>query len=141
MKLTEWRKKQVEELELPSGLTATVRRVRLVDLAARGSVPTPLAGAVSEMLRGKKFDAASVADYAEYGKLVDLVVSAAVIAPPVAPTSDDEHLGLDELTLEDKTAIFNWAHSEGDRLDGFRAEPERDAVAGAVGGEVSHAPQ
>lgn len=130
MKLDEWRKDRTVTFDVPSGLTVTVRRANLVDLASLGRVPTPLANMVNEWIAGKSVTVTTVDDFKAYGDVVDLVVKAVMVEPLVADAGagDEGHIGLDELTLDDRTAIFNAANKESIRLEPFRAEP-----LGAVG--------
>ena len=131
MKLQEWREKQNRAVELPSGLTVTVRPVALAELAARGKIPTPMVSLVNEMLAGTmQTTIATVEDFERYGGLVDLVVLASVVDPPIAEHGDETHLGVDELSIEDKSVIFNLLHGESAALQPFRGEP--DGVVGVA---------
>lgn len=135
MKLQEWREKQNRVVELPSGLTVTVRPVALAELAARGKIPTPMVSLVNEMLAGTmQTTIATVQDFEQYGGLVDLVAMASVVDPPIAEHGDETHLGVDELNINDKTVIFNLLHGESAALQPFRGE-SAVAVGAALPGD------
>ena len=134
MKLNEWRRGREFERELPSGLTVTLRRVTLVDLASRGEIPTPLVGMVDEMIGGDGLNVVKVEDFQRFGEAINLVVLAAVKAPAIALVADDEHLGLDELPFDDRVFIFNEMHGPSEQLRPFRSE-QIGAVAVGAGGE------
>lgn len=123
MKLAEWRAKRDhgEEFETPSGLIVSLRRVSLFDLAERGAIPAPLAGLVQGTLDGKgaRLD---LAQFPEYAELINLVVAATVVDPPIALEGDDEHLAVAELPMADRLAIFNWANGVAVALQPFRRE-------------------
>lgn len=132
--LRAWRLSREAELELPSGLTVRVRRVSLQDLAAGGMIPAPLVDVVQRLIddtRSGQMIQPNVKQLAELGPILNVVARAAVIEPALADTPDDEHLGLSELTIEDKADIFRWANSPARALEPFRGEP---------GGSVAAAP-
>ena len=122
--LQAWRERQQagEAMILPSGLVVTVQRVSLLALATQGKIPQTLVGAVQEVLGSKAGQGMAVKEYPQFAKVLDLVVRVCVSAPPLADFGDDEHLGLDELPIEDKLAIFSWANAPAEGLRPFRAE-------------------
>jgi hypothetical protein len=136
MNLNEWRSKQRREEVLPSGLTVTLRKITLVDLAAQGSIPTPLIASVNAVISSETFNVATVEDYQKYGAVVDLLVKASVVCPLLADHGDEEHLGLDELSLDDKLFIFNIPHKPSEALAPFRPQPEGVVDSGSDGGAV-----
>lgn len=111
MDLKEWRKQQEqgEEFVTPSGLTVVLRRVSLLDLAEQGDIPAPLVAMTNKVLDTKTHQL-GVADIPEYAETINHVVKAAVIHPPVADEGDDTHVGVKELPLKDRLAIFNWVN-------------------------------
>lgn len=119
-RLSRWRAQRQATLPLPSGLSVRVRKIELLDLVGTGKIPAPM---LSEFQRA----AEPGADVAQVGmeKLLDVlpmineVVLAAVVDPPVAKEADEEHLGLEELPLNDKLTIFNWTQEEAVALAGF----------------------
>ena len=136
MNLKEWRDQQRTVIELPSGLTVTLRKMSLPDLASRGKIPTPLVARVNEVIGGKPFSVATVEDFVNYGEVIDLVVRACVESPPLANDGqgDDEHLSLDEMALDDRVMIFNTMHKPSEALGPFRGKPAGD-VDTALAGE------
>ncbi len=119
--LRAWREKRRmgERYELPSGLVVQVRRVSLLDLAERGQIPAPLVGMVNKLLSPTS-EALTVKNAPEFAEAINLVVKASVVDPPVADVPDDEHLGVTELPIGDRLALFNWANSSAERLRPFR---------------------
>jgi hypothetical protein len=141
MNLKEWRALQRQDVTLPSGLEVTLRRITLVDLAAQGSIPAPLIASVNQVISSQTFSVATVEDYQKYGAVVDLLVKASIVNPPLAEhgddrVADDEHLGLDELSLDDKLFIFNIPHKPSEEIAPFRPQPERVVDAGPDGGAI-----
>jgi hypothetical protein len=122
--LLEWRarKTQGEQMVLPSGLPVTVRRVSLMNLATQSKIPQTLVNTVQQILdSGAKGSVAiNVKELPMFGKVLDMVVKACLLAPALADFSDDDHLGLDELDTEDKLAIFSWANAPAEGLRPFR---------------------
>ena len=129
MNLSEWRERQAtgEAFELPSGLLVRLRRVGMLDLAARGKVPAPLVAMVEGLLQ--RDAALTLAEFGEYGQVVDLIVAAALIDPPVAEEADKTHLAVSELPMADRLAVFNWCNAPAVRLRPFRSEPEAAVAA------------
>lgn len=129
--LDAWRARRTATLTIADGLIVTLRRVNLVDLAARGRIPTPLLPQVEAIIRAAETSGAieiSLASFAEYGAAIDLVVLAAVISPPVAEEPSETHLGLSEIPMLDKIRIFTWAQQEAAQLATF-PEPARGGTA------------
>ena len=121
--LQAWRERQQagEAMILPSGLVVTVRPVSLLALATQGKIPQTLVAPVQQVMESKAGSLA-VKDYPQFGKVLDLVVRVCITAPPLADFGDDAHLGLDELAIEDKLAIFSWANAPAEGLRPFRGE-------------------
>jgi hypothetical protein len=122
MELSAWRKRRQEgeEFTTPSGLVVTLRRVSLLDLAERGEIPAPLASMVNKIL-DTKVHKLTVEEIPEYNKSINLLVKAAVISPPVADEPDETHVGIEELPMKDRLAIYNWCQI-GEPLRPFRRE-------------------
>ena len=121
--LQAWRERQQagEAMILPSGLAVTLQRVSLLALATQGKIPQTLVAPVQQVMESKAGSLA-VKDYPQFGKVLDLVVRVCITAPPLADFGDDAHLGLDELAIEDKLAIFSWANAPAEGLRPFRGE-------------------
>lgn len=127
MDLQAWRERQAsgEMFELPSGLVVRLRRVGMLDLAQQGRIPAPLVSMVEGLLqRGTSL---SLSNLGEYSGVVDLVVAAAIVDPPMAEQADDTHLAVGELPMADRLAAFNWCNAPALRLRPFRPE-SADAV-------------
>jgi hypothetical protein len=117
-----WRRKKSagEAFTTPSGLVVKLTRVSLLDLAEAGSIPAPLVGMVNKII-DTRTHALSVDDVPEYAGAINLLVTAALIDPPVAEEADAQHLEISELPMKDRLAIFNWANV-GESLVPFRFE-------------------
>jgi len=124
------------EVALPSGLTVACKRVELLDLAANGQIPAPLLGAVEKLMQpdGTATTKVDMNEWPTFAELINVVVKATVVEPPIADEPDAEHVGIRELPISDRLFIFNWANSGANALDSFRAESAGD-VAAAQSGE------
>lgn len=115
MDLQEWRAKraQGEQALLPSGLTVTLRKVSMLDLAEQGQIPETLKPMIGELTkvaeRGMTAD-----DLTKLGALINVVVAAALVGPA--------ELAPEELPFEDRQAIFAWANEASEKLKLFRPE-------------------
>ncbi|MEW6650579.1 MAG: hypothetical protein AB1453_10370 [Chloroflexota bacterium] len=120
MNLDEWRKKKTEgeRFVTPSGLTVRLRRASLLGLAERGRIPAPLVGSVNALLNGRQ--ALTVETVGEFLAVVNLVVSEVLIEPAVTETPGNTNLAVDELSVADRLAIYDWATSELESLRPFR---------------------
>jgi hypothetical protein len=120
--LAAWRQRrqQGEGFVTPTGLHIKVRRVSLMDLAEQGAIPAPLVGLVDQVF-DKQDHVLQVKDVADFGKVVNLVVRSVVVDPPLAEEASESHVGLEELPMVDRLAIYNWANRPG-ALATFRPE-------------------
>jgi hypothetical protein len=132
MKLNEWRTKRqaTTAVALPSGLEVQLRQVALLDLVTRGSIPETL-DALTKRATGSGF---GVADVKEFMPLINIVVQACLVDPPLADEPDDTHITLDELDTLDRMAIFNWANGVANAITPFREE-QAGVVEPASGGD------
>ena len=125
MNLDEWRSKrqQGEDATLPSGLQVQLRQVSMLDMAAKGQIPQALKPKIEELMQGGSGKAAKVTlgSLGQYVEVIDLVVGACLAGP--------DGLAVDELTYQDKIAIFNWANEVSGKLQLFR--PEQKEPVGA----------
>lgn len=121
--LQAWRDRRQggETFTTPTGLQIKVRRCSLMDLAEQGSIPAPLTGMVDAIF-DQQDHSLTVDDVPEFIKVINMVVKAAVVDPPVADQPDETHVGLQELPVVDRLAIYNWANRPG-ALIPFRQEP------------------
>ena len=121
MKLNEWRKGRTFTVELPSGLTVTMRRVTLQTLMLTGQIPKPVLSAVKQLNSGSDTVTLGTFDaiLANYDKLpimvelMNLVCKSCIIDPPVADVADDEHIAVSEMEYSDREYIFNLISREG----------------------------
>lgn len=139
MDMKTWRANRQVEMALPSGLVVTLRRVSLVDIVANGQLPAPLIGLVQELVDNAtsgvkpKID---LADFPDYGKVVEVGVRAAIVSPPLVETSElakltgddrvaylDSHLDYDDLDWDDRTAIFNRVSKGAKEIAPFPQQP------------------
>lgn len=140
-----WKKKAQTELELPSGNVALVRAMRITDMLAEGFFPENLRGEIlgqigkAENGVGKPGDPTDGADaiqkmfedpekMSDMFEIFDKVLLKCVVEPQVLPVPaddedrDEELLYVDEVDLEDKVFIFQWAVGGDDDLTSFREE-------------------
>jgi hypothetical protein len=144
--LAAWRASRRTTMTLPaSNLTVTLKRVAVEDLAARGSIPTPLYGQVQALMAAGAGGAAPALDFArfpDYVALIDLVASAALVEPAVAEVADETHITIDELPLGDRIVIFNWAQGVPAALVTFPGDPAGPGAGATPGGdELPRAPK
>ena len=137
--LQAWRERQQagEAMILPSGLAVTLQRVSLLALATQGRIPQTLVAPVQQVMESKASSLA-VKDYPQFGKVLDLVVKACVVEPTLVDFGDAVCLGLDELPIEDKLAIFSWANAPAEGLRPFRGEQGELPIVARLGTGVCH---
>lgn len=137
-----WKKKTKVELELPSGNVALVRAMRITDMLAEGFFPENLRGEIlTQIGKAEGGQESSSLDPGNIQKMFedpekmndmfsvfDKVLLKCVVEPKVLPAPeneadrDDELLYADEVDLEDKVFIFQWAVGGDDDLTSFREE-------------------
>lgn len=115
--LAAWRAKQNagEKLVLPSGLLVTLKRVGVLDLAAKGSIPATLVPQLNQIMAEGKMTNMSLKDFEGFAEMINTVAGACLLEP--------EGLQVEELPYDDRVAIFSWANAGGSRLQPFR-KPE-----------------
>lgn len=138
-----WKKKTKVELELPSGNVALVRAMRITDMLAEGFFPenlraeilTQIGKAEGQNTGSSQMDIVDLQkmfeDPEKMGEMFDIfdkVLLKCVVEPKVLPAPeneadrDDELLYADEVDMEDKVFIFQWAVGGDDDLTSFRKE-------------------
>lgn len=129
--LAQFRANQIKELELPSGTTIFVRDITMTDLMLTGKLPDVMLDIALESTDGNSaIDLKKIAQNGQDFKfLLDVLTKLCVVEPPVADTGDDEHLGIDEISADDKMAIFNWANREVEQLKSFREGTDESMAA------------
>lgn len=126
MDLKAWRESRIRDVTLPSGLQVKISTsMKLADFAAQGRIPTPLAGLVNDYIDGKDIPT-TIESLAGLTGLWDLVAKAAILSPAIADEGDAEHLGVNELSVDDKSYIFNVVHGRATQLIPFRPEQGSD---------------
>ena len=127
--LAMFRENSYHEITLQtSGLTVFVRDASVTDLMLLGRLPQSLLGILTaevDKAQGGQVQAGvdlnQFAGSADFGALVDGVVRACMVEPPVADVADDEHLGINEISAADRMQIFTWANREvAQNADTFR---------------------
>ena len=117
MQLEEWRKLQAtgEEATLPSGLEIRVKRCGVMDLAERGEIPQVLQPQIEKLMATTgQIRQVTLGEFKEFAGVINLVAEACVVAP--------KELGVAELPMADRLAIFTWANEPGEKLKPFRRE-------------------
>ena len=137
--VAEWRARfGPEDVELPSGGVAQLRRVHLLDLVAQGVVPATLV-AEFEALQNRA-ETTDVLESMErvkgFREMLNAVSKAAFVMPPVADEGSEEQLGVDEVPFEDRFYVFRWCTEGARKLEPFRPEPAGDVGGAPVGGDV-----
>jgi len=135
--VAEWREKnRPQDVELPSGNVAKLRKVHLVDLVIQGMIPATL---VAEAEALKDADGTALVQDLEkltgFREMLNAVAKATFVEPPVGDGGTDAQLGVDEVPFDDLVHVFNWCNGRSRQLEPFRSEPERDvdAVPDGVG--------
>jgi len=130
-KLAQWRASRRHEETLPSGLEVLLRDASMTDLLFTGKLPASMLDmAQSAADRGNTaIDLKSLATNGkDFKLLIDELVLLCLVEPKIAETPDDEHIGLNELSGEDRMFIFNWVNREVEQVRPFR-EGENEPVA------------
>lgn len=129
--LAQFRAKQIQELPLPSGTVVFLKDVTMTDLMLTGKLPDIMLDIAQEANESGKnsMDLKKISQNgAEFKELLNVLARLCVVEPPIADVGDDEHLGIDELSGDDKMAIFNFINREVEQLKSFR-EGETEPVA------------
>ena len=129
--LAQFRANQIKELPLPSGTVVFVKDVTMTDLMLTGKLPDNLLDVSQEAAsQGKEnVDLKAISrNGAEFKVMLDTLARLCIVEPPIADVGDDDHLGIDELSSDDKMAIFNWVNREVEPVRSFR-EGENEPVA------------
>ena len=122
MNLQEWREaRQVdEEAALPSGLTVTLRRVSVFDLAEQGKIPQTLMPQLDMFIKSSS-KMTSLEMVSGLGELITLTCRAAITAP--------EGLDAAELPFTDRLAIFGWLNEDAQKVQSFRVVKKEPVAA------------
>lgn len=130
-----WKKTKAEfELEVPSGHVALVRRPGMEAFIKGGLIPNNLMPIVEKAMKGEVADVKEVManvtldDLESITGLYDRVVLYCVLQPTVheepadGEERDPEFLYVDEVEMDDKMFIFQWAVGGTSDVEQFRAE-------------------
>jgi hypothetical protein len=127
--LSRWKMRSApRELVLSDGYPAAVRPAQLTNLMLNGTIPLTLMGRLKDIEPGEDGEF-SPADMAEMLPLIDAVVLAVLIDPPVSREGDDDHIAIDDIPFIDKMTIFQEVNRPAAALEPFRPEPDGDADA------------
>jgi hypothetical protein len=148
---TQWKKKSYTELSLPSGNRCLAKRSGIEAFMRSGKVPNSLMPIMKSALAGqpRSMPAESEIDETfidELFSLFDLVATTVMVEPKCYPIpGDDEerladHLYVDEVEVEDKQFMFQWAVGGTADLEKFREGVAKHVAAVQEGGEVRSAP-
>ena len=142
--LAQFRANQIKELTLPSGTNILVKDASMTDLMLTGKLPDMLLDIAEESASNGQasLDLRKVSKNGpEFKILLDVLTRICVVEPPIADVGDDDHLGIDEITGDDKMAIFNWANREVEQLKSFREGESEPVEALQHGDRVRLAPE
>ena len=121
--LAEWRSSRAQEITLPSGLHVWVKDVTMTDLLFTGKLPDGILDIADDANKNGQanIDLKKVAQSGPgFKDMMDALILQCIVEPPIAEVADDEHLGLNEISGDDKMFIFNWANREAEKLRPFR---------------------
>lgn len=152
---SQWKKAdqtgQPEPLEMPSGNTALVQRPGVQAFLVQGLIPNSLMSIIQKAMKSNKepdFDKAfqemmdDPTKLADVFSLADAVTVATVVEPrvlPVPPKGEDRDpdlLYVDQVDLEDKLFILNYAVGGTRDLERFREEQEESVELVSSGAGV-----
>lgn len=115
------------EVELSSGLTATIRPVRLENLVLSGSIPLTLLRQ-AQALKPRKDGTFREEDALEMAVVIDAVVLAAVVDPPLTRDGGADSIALYDIPFTDRVKLFEEANRPATALQSFRGQPDGDAA-------------
>ncbi len=139
MKLDEWKKSRVELITLPSGLDVKVRKVNMIDISMNGELPNPLLEIALKAKEGQELTMLQI--YAKFGPLINHFCSLAIVDPPVAEKSDNQHLAVTDLSADDRLEIFNRQNGEALRLIPFLPKRNKPGAPAPGGKRLRHKAQ
>jgi len=153
--LAQWRASRTHAIEdLPSGLPIVVKDVSLQDLVMMEDVEIP--NTLLDMMFDNDEKQAMFADDAqsdsqvilemmrnktEFNQLLNEMVRACLVSPPLGDKPDDEHITLDELSFADKMHIFNFLNRDAQAVRPFPDEADAETLPRPVGSVQEKAEQ
>lgn len=137
-----WKRKKGEDLELPSGNVALVKRPGMEAFLTEGIIPDSLMGIINDAIaKGRGMSREKMSEVSKDPKMVndmmdamDRVLVKVVIEPKVLghkdssgnvipeEARDDDYVYTDDVDFEDKAFIFNYAVGGTRDLERFRSE-------------------
>jgi hypothetical protein len=123
--IAEWREQQKPQehiMQLGCGLRVKVKRAQLLDLAAAGHIPLPLSGQVAELIE-KGVGGFDQETLKKKIPVVNAVVKAMTISPPIVDKASDNAVGVDEIPLLDRFWMYKFAQEEAAPLAVFPVKP------------------
>jgi len=130
--LAAWRASRLHDMDLPSGLPATVRDVTMTDLLMTGKLPASFVDMAEDAANNGEsgMDLKKLAKSGpEFAAMLDALVSIALVTPLLGDVADKEHITLAELPNDDKMAIFNFVNREVTALQSFREGQDEPVAA------------
>ena len=130
--LAAWRASRLHDIDLPSGLPATVRDVTMTDLLMTGKLPASFVDMAEEAAEKGEggMDLKKLAKNGpEFAAMLDALVSIALVTPLIGDVADDAHITLAELPNDDKMEIFNFVNREVTALQSFREGQDEPVAA------------
>lgn len=119
-----------------SGGPALIRpNIRIETLVASGDIPLPLLSEL-EAVKPRKDGSVDMADIPRVMPLIQAMVMAAMVDPPVTEHGGPDSISIRDITLDDQMVIFNRVMQGVDALAGF---PETDITHNGAtpdGGDV-----
>lgn len=142
----EWREQNApEEVELPSGNLAMLRKVHITDLALSGAIPATLLAEAAKFSQGKDEPLAIMVqdsgDFQRWLGLINPVVIAAFVEPKVAKEPSEDALGVNEISGSDRLAVFRWCNEGASALEPFREDPIASLESAPAGQSIQPAAQ
>lgn len=150
-----WKRKKGEDLDLPSGNVALVKRPGMEAFLTEGIIPDSLMGIINDAIaKGRGMSREKMAEVSKDPKMVndmmdamDRVLTKVVLEPKVLchkdsdgnvipeEERDDDYVYTDDVDFEDKAFIFNYAVGGTRDLERFRSETSAsvDAVQNVDG--------
>lgn len=141
--IAQWKGAQGIDLELPSGNVCKVKRGRGIQVFIKqGRIPNSLLNIIQKSMRDGEVAPESLQTIAttpemisDMVRMVDDVTVEMVLEPKVqkAPMNEDDRrddlLYVDEVDLDDKMFIFQWATSGAKDLETFRSRQNANVAA------------
>lgn len=126
--LSAWRRSREESWTLPSGLEVVTRQgLSVMDLLEEGEIPDQLLGFYELALQGRQ-EIPTEASQVD-PKMLPAVMAAfnsmakaALVRPPCRDKPTEEAIGVNELSYEDKAAIFDYVQRGANTAGNFRQE-------------------